>query len=501
MSADNSAVPRSGVVSLCGYNVRVFVERGHLILDDGIGADRRHFRLPRVGHRLRRLVIVSADGFFSLSALRWLESQGASLSFLERDGRVLVTTGPVRPSDARLRRAQALAHVSGAAVHIARELVRQKITGQANVARYKLLDSATADAVEEFATELPNAETIPAIRLIEAQAASMYWAAWRTLPIAYPKTDLIRVPDHWLSFGTRISPLTGSPRLAANPPNAVLNYLYAVLESEARLAAAALGLDPGLGVLHVDTPNRDSLALDILEPARPAVDAYVLDNFLHQLIRKDWFFEERNGNARLMSSLTERLSATGPLWARAISPVAESIAQALWSSRKKAESEHLLPTRLTHRRRSEGRGKQFTPEAAPIVRGTKLCELCGAEGITNRYCRSCAVEVSRENMTRAALIGHAKPKTARIRKEISKKLREHAVANSWWSPSSLPAWLNEEFYVQKIQPQLRTVKVREIAQAMQVSQPYAALIRSGRRRPHPRHWQALAQLVGVRADV
>jgi hypothetical protein len=29
---------------------------------------------------------------------------------------------------------------------------------------------------------------------------------------------------------------------------------------------------------------------------------------------------------------------------------------------------------------------------------------------------------------------------------------------------------------------------------MQVSQPYAALIRSGRRRPHPRHWQALTRL-------
>ena len=83
---------------------------------------------------------------------------------------------------------------------------------------------------------------------------------------------------------------------------------------------------------------------------------------------------------------------------------------------------------------------------------------------------------------------------------IDTKLKpDHTVANTWWSPSSLPAWLNEEFYVQKIQPQLRTVKVREVAQALQVSQPYAAHIRSGRRRPHPRHWQALAKLAGVSA--
>jgi len=30
---------------------------------------------------------------------------------------------------------------------------------------------------------------------------------------------------------------------------------------------------------------------------------------------------------------------------------------------------------------------------------------------------------------------------------------------------------------------------------------HAADIRAGRRRPHPRHWQALAELVGIPADV
>jgi len=98
-------------------------------------------------------------------------------------------------------------------------------------------------------------------------------------------------------------------------------------------------------------------------------------------------------------------------------------------------------------------------------------------------------------MAQVALISHSKPKTARAKARISKTLSDHAVANSWWSPSSLPAWLNEEYYVQRIQPKLKTVKVREIAQAMKVSQPYAAFIRSGRRRPHPRHWDALAKLV------
>jgi len=138
-----------------------------------------------------------------------------------------------------------------------------------------------------------------------------------------PATETLKSGVVRRTFGTRISPLTGSSRLAANPPNAILNYLYAVLESEARLAAAALGLDPGLGVLHVDQQGRDSLVLDILEPVRPLVDSYVLDWITTQPLKREWFFEQRKGNARLMASLNEKLSETAPIWARAVAPVAE----------------------------------------------------------------------------------------------------------------------------------------------------------------------------------
>jgi hypothetical protein len=124
----------------------------------------------------------------------------------------------------------------------------------------------------------------------------------------------------------------------------------------------------------------------------------------------------------------------------------------------------------------------------------KVCEICGAEGVKNRYCKSCAVELSRENMTQVALIGHARPKTQRVKDRISKRISKHAVAKTWWDPKSLPSWLTEKYYVQRIQPLLGDKKVREVAKAIQVSQPYAAPVRAGRRRPHPRHWQALAKL-------
>ena len=492
---------RQGVVTLVGYGIQVRVDRGHLYIEDGIGRDRRTVRLSRVGHGLKRLVVIGSDGVVSLGALRWLADQDAAFVMLDRDGSVLTTTGPVRPSDARLRRAQALAVHSGIALQIARELIVRKLTGQEQVARDKLLDARTADTIAQFKSELPKAKSISSVRLIESQAALAYWSAWRMLPINFPKNDLRRVPDHWRSFGARISPLTGSPRLAANPPNAILNYLYAVLESEARLAASAVGLDPGLGVLHVDAPNRDSLALDLLEPVRPQVDAYVLDWITREFLKREWFFEQRDGICRLMASLAVRLSETAPTWGRAVAPIAEWVAQTFWTSiRKPARSERHLPTPLTQRRRTEGRGRRFKVPANPPPHHQRICEVCGAEGVQNRYCRACAVEVSRENMARAALIRHAIPQTPKVKARISRTLSDHAAAISWWSPASLPTWLTEECYLQEIQPRLKTIKVREISQALQVSKPYAALIRAGRRRPHPRHWQKLAKICGLSGD-
>src|SRR6266852_9176070 len=137
LQSHNSLMPRHGVVTLFGYGIQVRVDRGHLLLEDGIGADRVQQRFSRVGHGLKRLIVIGSDGMVSLAALRWLADQKAAFVMLERDGSVLATTGPVRPSDARLRRAQAMSQQSGASLRITRELIGQKLAGQERLARDK----------------------------------------------------------------------------------------------------------------------------------------------------------------------------------------------------------------------------------------------------------------------------------------------------------------------------------------------------------------------------
>src|SRR6266851_3811959 len=381
---------RAGVLTLFGYGISIHVERGHLIVTDGVAIERRAWRFPRVGHGLKRLVVIGSDGNISLAALRWLADQNAAFIMLDRVGKVLATTGPVSASDARLRRAQSLAGESEIGLAIAKELISQKLVGQQRVALKYFQSSAAAFAIVAARNKLTAAESSEDILRCEADGAQAYWRAWHELPITYPRVDLPRVPDHWKKFGSRMSALTQSPRLAVNPPNAMLNYLYALLESEARLALAALGLDPGIGVLHKDTRTRDSLASDLMEPVRPQVDAFLLDWLKREPLRRQWFFEERNGNCRLMSSLAIRLSESSGIWRRAVAPFAEGIARSLWSKTAKSENTQALATRLTQNHKREAKGIFSGISAARPPRQEATCILCGGSIKTGqKYCRKC----------------------------------------------------------------------------------------------------------------
>ncbi len=494
-------ISKNGILVMSGFGLRLQIQNGHLTAEWGIGEERHTICVPRVNRNLKRVIVIGSDGFATFDALRWISDIGASLIFLDRRGKLLFASTPTAPSDVRLRRAQCLALGNGTALKISRELISQKIDGQAAIVRDMLGSPAVADAILRFKPALAETNDIDAVRLVEAQAAKMYWSQWADVPIRWVRKDEGRVPAHWRQFVSRISPITHSPRLAANPANACMNLIHTLCESECRIALIATGLDPEIGLLHRDAPNRSSLANDLQEVLRPMVDSFVLHWIQRELFRKADFWEDKNGNCRLMSQLCAKLGETSPTWRRAVSPFAEWIAQALWSSTAQSASKELnLPTRLTQRRRSEGRGNTFAMRSNSLPRWSRICEVCGAEGVKNRYCRSCAVEASRENMAQVALLGHMKRKSKNAKARMSRALSDHAVANTWWDPSSLPEWLTEKCYLQQIQPLLRSKKVREIAQAMQVSQPYAAFIRSGRRRPHQRHWQALAELVGLPSD-
>jgi len=351
--------------------------------------------------------------------------------------------------------------------------------------------------IASIRSRLSTAKTVQEFRQLESQAAQAYWSTWHRLPVNFPNSDLRRIPEYWRTFGTRKSPLTGSPRLAVNPANAMLNYLYAMLESEARLAASAVGLDPGIGFLHVDTDARDSWACDLMEPVRPQVDAFLLDWIMREPLRREWFFELRDGSCRLMASFAETLSESAPAWRQKVAPVTEWVSRVLWSTFKNYGRRTLPPTHLTQNRRRDAKGKPQLRDVLP-PRPPHLCRTCGKQ-VTTGYvrCGSCKVFVCTEALVKAAQKGRLASHSQEAESKRAEGRRRHAAALKAWRPSDQPAGLNEETYMRRIQPRLADVTVPEIRAALGVSKSYATNIRSGNRLPHPRHWRTLAGLLEI----
>ncbi len=122
-----------------------------------------------------------------------------------------------------------------------------------------------------------------------------------------------------------------------------------------------MGLDPGLGFMHVDLKSRDSAACDFIEAVRPKVDAFVLDFLKSRAFKKTDFFETREGVCRVMPSLSKELMTTGPIWAKELGPVVEHVAMTLFdaethpSDSQRRPRRNRVPTLLTEANRRLGR--------------------------------------------------------------------------------------------------------------------------------------------------
>ena len=138
------------------------------------------------------------------------------------------------------------------------------------------------------------------IRKIESIAGRYYWQTFAHLPLSYDSKWRRNVPDHWHLAGPRTSPVDRKrAKRALSPAHAVLNYLYAILESETTIAAYRMGFDPSLGLMHADKRYRPSLSSDLMEPARPVADRFAVELLRDRQLARGDVVETREGICRL----------------------------------------------------------------------------------------------------------------------------------------------------------------------------------------------------------
>ena len=105
--------------------------------------------------------------------------------------------------------------------------------------------------------------------------------------------------------------VSGRNRHATHPVNAMLNYAYAVLESQVRIATISRGLDPMIGYLHACRRGRVALVYDLMEPLRSRVDRLVLSFVLSHTFAPSDFIQAANGVCRLHPQLAQRIAKLG----------------------------------------------------------------------------------------------------------------------------------------------------------------------------------------------
>jgi CRISPR-associated endonuclease Cas1 len=517
MQSDLSTRPsvvliRNGVLMLSGYGIKVAVDRRHLTVSDGIGRQRRVGRFAKATSRLKRLIVMGQTGFVTLEAFRWLRYAKASFIQLDHDATIL-TASITALDDARLRRAQALLSNSDHRLTIARELIEPKIKGQLAVLESFGLEGS--DAVRDALALFHRDDRLDVALIGEGKAAEAYWNAWTDVQMQFARRD--HVPDHWRTFGMRRSPLTLRPRNAANPLNAILNYLYTLLEIETRIALVARGLDTGLALFHADEPNRQSLAADVMEPVRPHVDAFVLNLARTRSFSTRDFAETREGSCRLASSLAHELAPTMAQWAKLVAPYVEGVARHVARLAKSGlgMTVPIGPAPALDRSRIKVRVRPIAAPVAPqalrsvpISTASNACRNCGAKvAIRKRvFCDGCFPEqMAAQRRSAASAFRAAGPaKIAAMRAAghdptaTPEARRRHAITASARRRATL-AWRNDGSldgvdFRRDILPKLQSLPVRVIAKAMGASISHGSKVRSGKLVPHKRHWPVLSDL-------
>jgi len=447
-------------------------------------------------------VILNAAGLFSLDALRWCQALGVGVLVLGPDGTAQLASTPRMTDDARLRRAQAFATGEPYGLDIGRWLIARKLVGQGALVLRKFGNGETAESIGDLALSVEAGASIDEVRQLEASAAALYFGAWLGRPECAPSfaaRDRRRIPPHWSRYEGRRSVLASaaSNRKAERPVNALLNYVYALVEAEAILACQAVGLDPGLGIVHADAKDRQSLALDLMEPVRPAVDDFVLDLLAHRTFRKVEFSETSDGHVRLRSPLTHELAATIPKWAKSLAPIAEHVAHVFGKAMAGTYSA-VTPLSRSRSRAAQAVVKARKASATMAGASTVVLQKPVLSAKPEWRCPECGGPVSNYRHVRCEACIAADPAQApEFRGRRGAAIAARKRAQSEWNKANPGTSYDPDLFRRDIWPRLATVPLKEIAEAAGCSKASASDIRRGKWAPHVSTWRGLADLVGV----
>lgn len=218
---------------------------------------------------------------------------GVSVNYLNDWGRLQARLTGVADTSVSLRRLQfRAADDPGKSTAIARQFIAGKLQNarnsllragreNADEGERHHLDDVT-EAMARQIRDLPSQPSLDSLRGAEGMAAASYFSVF-SLALKQQRRDF--------EFVSR------SRRPPRDRINCLLSFLYALVRHDCVAALTAAGLDPFVGYLHAERPNRPALALDLMEEFRP----WLADRLALTLINRQQLgvadFKEREGGS------------------------------------------------------------------------------------------------------------------------------------------------------------------------------------------------------------
>jgi CRISP-associated protein Cas1 len=311
---------------LCGHGVSLNIDRGTLLIRDGL----THYPQERAIHRLYRgdpalpprILMLDGSGSLSFDVLAWLSEQNIPLVRIDWRGEIVSVIGGSSYAQLRERVAWQTETRENPErrLEFACDLIGAKLRASLKTLNAAVPDSGARSlavvrceaAIKQLARR--EAQSIDEVRSIEAHAAAAYFKSWAGLPLIWRSKGKYPIPDAWLTIGSARSSGRGkvpTNRNATHPLSAMLNYAYAALRSQIHIEAAAGGYDPCRGIMHHDRQDTQAFVYDLIEPRRPIADAAVLRFVLSTPFTGADFVLRSDGVCRLAPQLARRVAKLG----------------------------------------------------------------------------------------------------------------------------------------------------------------------------------------------
>lgn len=296
---------------LSGFGTSINVDKRRLVINNNLKEERIELYPHQVDYD--SIIIDGHTGNISFEAIRWLTKHDIPIIMLNWNGNLLATVNPKEPSSGKLRINQYAKYLDDKARYdIALKMVKEKVSKSLSLLSQlsKYYEEIDLSKVEEaFADEYTNylvsskkatsdKYNFNKLLTYEGKIAIIYWDyLLKVFNKLYPGFNFKGRRNKSYSWNMN----------ASDEINALLNYGYAILESQVRKCINSVGLDPCVGYLHEPTHSKTPLVYDLQEIYRWIIDLSVLQLLELKKLKKSDFTVTENYNIRLKEHTAKML--------------------------------------------------------------------------------------------------------------------------------------------------------------------------------------------------